>query len=647
VYGATPGAGTIRNDFASARYFARDGLPADDVKDVLPDGEVVVMATENGLAVLDRFGLLRRPSGGPAQSNVLGTDGTRIWVGTNNGVWRLDPGDSSWTDVGPATNPMHSLFWDGTTMWGGTTRNFYRYTGAGATWTLFRADSVLARYGFSGGNSANRMKGFTVTPTGERYYGGIVPLDRRGPGLIRYDGVTMENVFPNTPGANDVIRLSQDIDGSMWASFRSYYTGKLTPSGEWVNYNPARSGGELPTNQFANLTTLADADGLKWFCTLSSPAIPKPLDTLDDGRDAVYGNDVWQRNAIHSGGGEGLGSLNLQRAVLDPAGNRWFLSDALYSADGWWGIQILRRDRSEWFQMTPAKDARMLAGNVTDVEFGPTFAWVALREVGVQVWGHGGYDWTNLSNPSNDAWSTPVSRGDDLPATAEVNALALRSDGVLWIATSSGLYRHQGGTTRQIPAYNGTSPGILNDQVRDVVLDRDENLWVASDLGLNRIARDQEGDIDTYTTAAGYVVLSGLRYPLDIISPLAHANCQVLAMDRARNTLYVGTLGGLSVVDLAGPAATTTDLSRVYVYPNPVYGRKGHDSLKIENITGPVTVSIYTIEGELVHSQDADTPGQVIWDLTTQSGVYVGSGNYLVRITGSGASVTKPVSVLR
>ena len=35
VYGANPGMGTIRNDFASARYFERDGLPDDDVRDVV------------------------------------------------------------------------------------------------------------------------------------------------------------------------------------------------------------------------------------------------------------------------------------------------------------------------------------------------------------------------------------------------------------------------------------------------------------------------------------------------------------------------------------------------------------------------------------------------------------------------------------
>ena len=645
VYGGTPGAGTIRNDFASARYFQRDGLPADDVNDVLPDGDVVVIATNAGLAVLDRFGLVRQPAGAPADAMVLGSDGTGLWVGTGNGAWRLDPSDSSWTSVGPSFD-LQSLFWDGSTMWAGGGRYFHRYSGSGSLWNTFVADSVLTRFVFTGGNGALRVRGLAVDG-GDVYFGGIVPLDRRGPGLVQYSGGTMRNIFSNTPGANDVIRLSQDSDGAMWASFRSFYIGKLTQSGMWVNYNPSIQGATLPTNQYANLTTLADSGGLKWFCTLSSPTGPVPLDMLDDKRDNDYTNDVWEQNGILSGGGDGLGSLNLQRATEDPAGNRWFLSDALYSASGWWGMQILSRDRSAWFQMTPGKDPRMLAGNVTDVEFGSNAAYIGLREVGVQVWSTGGYDWTHLSNPSDDLWSTPVSRGNGLPAEAEVFALALRSDRVLWIGTSSGLFRYQSGVTRQIPAYTGTSPGILNNQVRDVVLDADENLWVATDFGLNRIAKDDDGDIQAFTTTAGFIALSGLRYPLDVISPLANASCQVLAMDRARNQLYVGTLGGLTVVSLSAQQTGASDLSRVYLYPNPVYRKRGHDSVKIENISGPVTVEIYTVEGQLVHSQTVSAPGQVIWDLTTQSGQTVGSGNYLVRVSENGASVIKTVSVLR
>jgi hypothetical protein len=101
------------------------------------------------------------------------------------------------------------------------------------------------------------------------------------------------------------------------------------------------------------------------------------------------------------------------------------------------------------------------------------------------------------------------------------------------------------------------------------------------------------------------------------------------------------------VVDLSGDTTGETDFSRVYVYPNPLYGSRGHDALRIENIDGPVTVEIYNLEGELVHSQSAAAAGDVVWDLTDRSGFLVGSGKYLVRISGAGGSVTKPIAVLR
>jgi len=181
VYGSTPGAGTIRKDFASARYFKRDGLPAADVRDVLPDGDFVWLATDSGLAVLDRFGLLRQPSGGPPRANVLASDGSRIWVGTGDGVWRLDPSDSSWTNVGPAAFPIYSLTWDGTTMWGGSTRvNLFRYDGTGTDWTWFQqASSIFDNYRL-GDPNGHRLRSVAVLPSGDVYVGTAQPGERRG-----------------------------------------------------------------------------------------------------------------------------------------------------------------------------------------------------------------------------------------------------------------------------------------------------------------------------------------------------------------------------------------------------------------------------------------------------------------------------------
>ncbi len=648
LYGANPGAGTIRNDFASARYFTRDGLPSDEVRDVLGAGDHAWIATASGVAVLDRLGLIRRPTGGPPVSNVLASDGSRIWVGTNNGVWRFDPADSSWTDVGPATRIMHGLYWDGATMWGGSTRQLCRYTGTGSVWSQFNTAPVSSRYNFGGGGGLNQIRGLATGSDGQLYVSSVQTDDQRGANLIRFDGTTMFNLVPNAPGGNDIRRISIDTDGSVWTMFSGFYVGKRMPTGQWVNYNPSVDGAETPGNQFNNLALLADSQGFKWFCTLSRPLVT--LDRLDDRTDAAYANDTWARYGIGAGGGDGLQSLSLQRGVEDPVGNRWFLGDiSLLESQGWQGIQILARDGSEWFEMTPIKQPAMASGDIVDVAFGSFHAFVAHRTAGIQRWNLGGFQWGAIENMTGDTWSQTVPP-TSLPGS--VSAIELRSDGVIWIASDAGLFRYP--STRatavvdEIPVYAGIGAGILSRGIADIVLDDDENLWVATNLGLNKIARDDETAIETYTTAVAYVTsLADLRYPISIITPLSNANCRSLATHATKDILYIGTSSGLTTLDYSAPPIVDTDVSQVYLYPNPVYKSRGQNELKIQNISGPVAVEVYTLEGVLVHTQQVDTNGQVAWDLTTATGFVVSSGNYLVRIIGPNGAITKTIAVLR
>jgi hypothetical protein len=301
--------------------------------------------------------------------------------------------------------------------------------------------------------------------------------------------------------------------------------------------------------------------------------------------------------------------------------------------------------------MTPQKDARMLSSNVVDVAFGPTFAYIAHRTSGIQLWALDGFDWPTIQDIAGDTWITRVPPGD-LNSGADVAAIELRSDNVLWIATDVGLFRYPASRPQdvvdEIPVYIGIGAGIVSPVVQDIVLDHDENLWVATNLGLNKIARDDDSGIQTYTTASTYVTqLSDLRYPLSIISPMSHADSRSLAMHPTKDIVYIGTLAGLTTLDYTPPPAAAADVSKIYLYPNPVYRSRGHNEVMIQNLTGPVSVEVYTVEGVLVHTQDVEANGDVVWDLTTKGGFLAGSGSYLVRVVGSDGAVTKTIAVLR
>lgn len=650
VYGSTPGAGTIRNDFASARFFERDGLPGPDVFDVMPFGDKVWLATASGVATLNALGIIQTVAGGPANAHVIGTDGSNIYVGCGTGVRRYDPSTSTWTKLGISNQRVYSLDWDGSSLWAGATRSFSRYSGADTTWVGVRTDSIQNRYQYSSGTGNSEMRGLAVMGNNDVYFGSASQGDLRGANLMHFDGTHITNPRPNTPGANNVLRLDVDTDGSLWASFFNFYVGKLMPDGTWMNYNSSIPNIQIPSNAFTNIAFLADSQGHKWFSTLSDPAGPfKPLDELVDRTDATYTNDVWTRHPLGSGGGDTYGSLRPVRAAEDPAGNRWFMSDHAENAPiSWQGFNILSRDGSAWFQMNPTKEPRMISGNVIDVAFSSVDTYVAFKQDGVYQWRNFGYDWPTLTNYAQDGWIALVTKAQ-LPADADITRLALRSDGRLWIATTSGLFykASTGSPLAAVPTYTGISPGIVSPKVQDIVLDHDENLWVATDMGLNRIARDSTSDIQTFLSPASFAVLSGLRYPLDVISPLANADCRSLAVHPTKDLLYIGTFGGLSMYDFSAPRATTTDLSKVYVYPNPIYTSKGHTVLKVGNITGPVTVEIYDLEGEMVDSRQVTATGDVAWDLKTRQGLAAGSGRYIVRIRGEQGSVQRPIALIR
>jgi hypothetical protein len=234
------------------------------------------------------------------------------------------------------------------------------------------------------------------------------------------------------------------------------------------------------------------------------------------------------------------------------------------------------------------------------------------------------------------------------------SAVEIDSDRTLWIGTNNGLYRvTSGGDPERFGAFSGFGAGLLSIEISDLLLDHDEDLWVATRAGLNRVSHQDENVIDAWSTAAEYQrTLSQLQYPFDVISPLVDSRCQALAIDRDDRILYVGTANGLSVFRYPEPPPPPSPLSQAYLYPNPAYGRLDHNRLFIEDVTEPVFVEVYNVEGELVHatpSGETLSAGDSIWDLTDQGGFLVASGVYFVRIISAadGGAVVKPVSIIR
>jgi ligand-binding sensor domain-containing protein len=651
AYGTKQGAGLIVSGFPGVRFLARQGLPSESIADVFADGDFLWFATDNGVARLDRLGFITVFSTGLPSlvANVFARDDTSLWVGTNAGVARFNPADSTWIPAGLAAQAVFSISFDGAKLWVASRDAFFENDGSG--WTSHSILPIYVKYLLN--RFVSEARGLQPMPDGSVYLGIGQPDRIRGANLIVWDGASVRDLPFNGPPMNDLLRAAFDIDGSLWVSSWDFGVGKLTPAGTWFNYTPALGDTNL-TQRFTNLTLLPDSKGTKWFSSLWRPVAPIVLDELDDGLDLSYTNDIWTHHDIGSGGGDGLGSLRNQKAKEDPAGNRWFLSDDdpdEVAPASWRGISILSEDRSEWRQISPTTTGGgMPVGNITDVAFDAFrpggVAYVADKSFGVLKWTSGGFDEANLFDLTDDTWSGIGTVIFDFGG--DVSSLVLRSDEVLWVGTAEGVYKFENGSFRNIRADRGFGVGILSNQVIDLVLDHDENLWVATDLGVDRIARDEDNDITSFTTPVVWQTQLGLYFPPEVVSPIADAFCHALTMHPTQNLLYIATRRGLSILDLSSLEPGPTDLATVYLFPNPIRTRRGHSSLKIANHTSLVDIEIYTLEGQLIHRvENVGASEDVVWDLTTESGFLAASGVYLVRITADTGTVIRTVSLIR
>lgn len=655
VYGTERGAGLIIKDFPSARYFVRHGLPNDYVNDVLPDGDRVWMATREGVAILDRDGYLYNVSGGLPDQNVraMATSGSAVWAGTFKGVAAYNPLDSTWAGIGLAQKKIYSLHYDGSQLWAGSNDSLYVYSGS--SWSGYSLKPFLDAYGigWSDGQRTSEIRAILRAPGGVLYLGaGDYLVDRFGMSPLAFDGVSQwEELALNALGKNHIFRLALDTDGSIWAGTNNYGAAKMTPAGTWVNYNPSTPGGANLSSRFVINGMLVDADGTKWISGLDGP-----VDELRDGFDADFTNDTWVHHVKEPGVEGALLTHRTIRMKEDPAGNRWNLSDAFSQQNTpqeEWGIHILSRDKSEWLAVSPlTTNQGIKEGDVFDVAFGPEgVAYVAIKEFGVQMWITGGYEKEELFNLSDDSWISIGVIGREFPSSATMQCLEVTADGALWVGTSAGLFRFASITADPvfIGPNRGLGTGILAGKVSDILLDNGGNLWAATDLGLNRIAKDNISDIMAFTTPAAYQRDLFLYYtdPDKVISPLTYALCTSLELDRGRNMLYIGTERGLSAFDISGITPEETELSQVYCYPNPVRAYAGDTKLRLANINSPVTVEVYNLEGELVDTRQADPADAVAWDLLTAEGYLAASGVYVIRIQDGSGEITRTISLIR
>src|SRR5262249_11878159 len=328
------------------------------------------------------------------------------------------------------------------------------------------------------------------------------------------------------------------------------------------------------------------------------------------------------------------------RVARDGEGNLFWLSDGEVGMAEQGGFEVVSADGT---QFTAMRQDTLGTGSLSvgaigfDSETAPwERAYVGLNALGT----HGLRRWIrsgqlvepNLPGPQN---FTEITLPDSLDVHQFRDIAVSPDQRAVWIAADNGVFEYdlQLQQVRSVlRTKTGARAGLLTGDTKDLQFDNFGNLWVASGKGLNRIRLDQRDPSGLYPVEAFATIetirnlnaasnVGQLYDPRRTVAPLPAPVVNSLAYDRSRDRLYVGTNGGMAVIDVSGlPRRAQIPIDQAVIYPNIVRldaPDPARHVFHIGKVSEPVSVTIYTIEGTEVCTSTERDDGDVVWSLGT------------------------------
>jgi hypothetical protein len=230
--------------------------------------------------------------------------------------------------------------------------------------------------------------------------------------------------------------------------------------------------------------------------------------------------------------------------------------------------------------------------------------------------------------------------------------------------------------------YLSTSDGLNTNDIRDVVVDRRGDVWVATSLGVNVITNTsgiptsgssgldiksvfvlRQQSINAIAvdplnqkwigTNEGLLLVNsdGSRLITTFTaqnSALLSNQIKSLAIDENKGIVYVGTDEGLTSFEtpFIKPLESFEEL---FVYPNPYKIKSGSNLLTIDGLIRDTEIKILTIDGTLITEFSSPGGRTAYWDGKDDNGELVSTGVYIIVAfdTEGNSVITGKVAVLR
>ncbi len=643
IHSYTPGAGTIR----VVPNIANTTESNKQINSIAVYGDTALISTAFGLSVfrLSQFEFgdtYQKFASIPPNNRVTvyaaAIFGGRIWASvtdgiTNTGVAVADLSNpnilppQAWTlqTVGSPANVTTCLSGFRGNLYAGTSAGLYVSTGT--SWNpvpalngtsiegIAASPSVLlvctaAREVYALDTLGNVSQVGSVLPFGPN---GIAARPNGDPVVACTDGGLVTNPqswtssYPNGPNGSQFINIAIDANGILWgASGSANGEGFYRFDGvTWKSYTAQNS--HLPLNEYYKVSV--GCDNTAWASSWGRGVVEMPggTDILDTSR--IYGTNV---------GIVGLpidpSYVVVSNVVCDSRGNSWMTNES--PADR--NVLIVRTAGGSWVRMpvrlggpTGPRLSTIIQGTIDRALAVDAFdnLWALVRDPvnpGVM----------SMANAGSIDSVAPyfLNSGNGLPSN-DIRTIVVDHDNTIWVGTDKGIgiILDPANPTRNgaIAVYHPLDGLVINT----IAVDPLNQKWVGTSEGAVLLSPDGTQELASYTVDA----TNGKLIDNDVKS---------IAVDPKTGTVYFGTISGLA--SLTTPAAAPkVSFSGLNVYPNP-FLVPNPKPLTVDGLVENSSLKILTVDGRLV--RDLSTPGGRIgyWDGKDQNGNDVASGIYII-----------------
>jgi sugar lactone lactonase YvrE len=409
---------------------------------------------------------------------------------------------------------------------------------------------------------------------------------------------------PSGPNASSFLNIVADLDGVIWAgSADQNGSGMYRYDGTgWTNYTTTNSA--LPSNEVYRMSVACD--GTVWASTYGRGIVEIPRGSTRIDSSRIYGRNVGMIGIPND-----LNYVVPGNAVCDSRGNTWMTN--VLAADK--NLLILRRPDGTW-RFLPVLVGGVKLTNLMDRPVDRCLAvdafdnvWSTIRDAayrGIMSLGNGG---------TIDSTVAILLTADDGLPSNEVKTIVVDRDNDLWVGTDRGIAiildpsnpRRSGG----IAAYKPLNGLVINT----IAVDPLNQKWVGTTDGVFLLSPDGTQTLASYTVD-------------NTAGKLMDNDIKSIAFDGKTGTVYFGTASGLASLTTAG-AAPRASFDELTVFPNP-YHVPGATPLTVSGLVENSSMKIVSMDGMVI--RDVKTPGGLVgfWDGKDSNGNDVSSGVYLI-----------------